>query len=109
MEDPGNEKGNLQKFEIGDKVYIRKDCKEIFKYRADYCGEAVCFTLEMQKYCGKVATIIRKDTHYSGRDLYHLDIDVLDRNGSGWSWMAWMLLPIHHRKAKKALKAKVRS
>lgn len=30
MEDPGNEKGNLQKFEIGDKVYIRKDCKEIF-------------------------------------------------------------------------------
>lgn len=94
MEDPGNEKGNLQKFEIGDKVYIRKDCKEIFKYRADYCG--------------KVATIIRKDTHYSGRDLYHLDIDVLDRNGSGWPWMAWMLLPIHHRKAKKALKAKVR-
>lgn len=53
MEDPGNEKGNLQKFEIGDKVYIRKDCREIFKYRADYCGEAVCFTLEMQKYCGK--------------------------------------------------------
>lgn len=52
MEDPGNEKGNLQKFEIGDKVYIRKDCREIFKYRADYCGEAVCFTLEMQKYCG---------------------------------------------------------
>ena len=105
MEDPGNEKGNLQKFEIGDKVYIRKDCKEIFKYRADYCGEVVCFTLEMQKYCGKVATIIGKDTHYSGRDLYHLDIDMLDRNGSGWSWMAWMLLPIHHR---KALKAKVR-
>lgn len=33
---------------------------------------------------------------------------MLDRNGSGWSWMAWMLLPIHHRKAKKALKAKVR-
>ena len=27
MEDPGN----LQKFEIGDKVYIRKDCREIFK------------------------------------------------------------------------------
>ena len=72
MEDPGNEKGNLQKFEIGDKVYIRKDCREIFKYRADYCGEAVCFTLEMQKYCGKVATIIGKDTHYSGRDLYML-------------------------------------
>lgn len=37
MKDPGNEEGNLQKFEIGDKVYIRKDCKEIFKYRAGYC------------------------------------------------------------------------
>lgn len=108
MKDLGNEEGNLQKFEIGDKVYIRKDCKEIFKYRAGYCGEVVCFTLEMQKYCGKIATIIGKDTHYSGRDLYHLDIDMLDRNGGGWSWMAWMLLPVHHRKVKKALKAKVR-
>lgn len=92
MEDPGNEKGNLQKFEI--KSISEKIVEKIFKYRADYCG--------------KVATIIGKDTHYSGRDLYHLDIDMLDRNGSGWSWMAWMLLPIHHRKVKKALKAKVR-
>lgn len=108
MEDPGNERGNLQKFNIGDKVYIRQDCREIYKYRENYCGESVHFAPEMQKYCGKVATIIGKDIHHSGRDLYRLDICKEDRGGSGWSWMAWMLLPVRHRRAKRALKAKVR-
>lgn len=87
MEDPGNEKGNLQKFEIGDKVYIRKDCREIFKYRADYCGEAVCFTLEMQKYCGKVATIIGK-IHIILEEIYIISILIcwieMEVVGHGW-------------------------
>lgn len=108
MEDPGNEKGNLQEFNIGDKVYIRQDCREIYSYRAFNCSETVCFTREMQKYSGEIATIIGKDTYHSGRNLYHLDIDREDRGGSGWSWMAWMLLPAHNRRVKKARKAKVR-
>lgn len=73
MEDPGNEKGNLQKFEIGDKVYIRKDCKEIFKYRADYCGEAVCFTLEMQKYVVKLQQSLER-IHIILEEIYIISI-----------------------------------
>lgn len=108
MEDPGNRKGNLQEFSIGDKVYIRQDCKKISKYRDDYCGESVRFAQGMESYVGKTATVIGKDTHHSGRNLYRLDIDREDRGGSGWSWMAWMLLPAHHGRVKRALKAKVR-
>lgn len=68
----------------------------------------MCFTLEMQKYCGKIATIIGKDTHYSG-EIYIISILICwIEMEVVWSWMAWMLLPVHHRKVKKALKAKVR-
>lgn len=68
----------------------------------------VCFASEMEHYCGKVATIIGKTLHYSGRNLYHLDIDKKDRSGNGWSWIAWMLLPVRNGKVKKVRKAKVR-
>lgn len=58
------------KFEIGDKVKIRRDLKNNVAYNK------ILFVKEMKKYKGKIAKIVKKEANF-----YKIDID-----NEHWNW-----------------------
>ena len=75
-------------YDVGDKVMVRhsRDIKPSWDFDVE----------SMEKYCGKEATVIKRETGLSGMKYYKLDID-----GGKYYWTNEMLRPPREKEKKE--------